>query len=95
MLTINGARALGLADKIGSLEVGKRADFIVWDTEQLNSYPRHDFITQIIFAGNSSQIQDVWIDGNCLLEDRVPTRFSLSELFEKAKHWEEKTKEFC
>lgn len=63
MITINPAKAIGMDNLIGSLEIGKYADFIVWNTNSLNSYPQHDPIAQVVFAGNSGQIKDVWVEG--------------------------------
>ncbi len=95
MLTINGAKALGLEQHIGSLEVGKSADFVAWDVAQLNSFPRHDLVAQIVFAAASSQVTDVWVNGVRLLKDRQFTKLSMPELLDKAKFWESKTKHFC
>lgn len=94
MLTLNGAKALGMADKIGSLEIGKKADFIAWDTNQLNSYPRHDPATQIVFAGNVRNIQDIWVGGKKLVKNGKLINYSLSELIDIAKYWELQTKNF-
>lgn len=94
LLTINGAKALGLSSHIGSLEPGKCADFISMDCNQLNNFPRHDLAAQIIFAGNSQQVQDVWVNGQCLVADRQLKNASFSELILKAEYWEQKTKKF-
>lgn len=74
MATINGAKALGLDDKIGSLEIGKQADFICLSLERANLYP---FITdypdsvysQIVYSASGANISDVYVDGTCLLLD--------------------------
>ena len=94
MLTINGAKALGLDSIIGSLEAGKQADFLAFNVNTLNSYPRHDLISQIIFAGNSQQIDDVWVNGRQLVRNRLFTQMEYSELIATAQRWEEKTIKF-
>ena len=63
MATINGAKALGLADRIGSVEVGKCADLIAVDLQHLNTQPVYDPVSQIVYAASSRQVSDVWIDG--------------------------------
>ena len=94
MLTINGAKALGLEQDTGSLEIGKAADFIAWDNNHINNYPQHDLAAQIIFAGNCSQISDVWVNGSCLVKDRKLTKMDMDKLLNKAKYWQEKTRAF-
>ncbi|MCP4488890.1 MAG: TRZ/ATZ family hydrolase [Gammaproteobacteria bacterium] len=67
MATINGARALGLGNDIGSVEVGKQADIIALDFTDLNTQPTYDPVTQIVYATNSRQVSHVWIAGSCQL----------------------------
>ena len=61
--TIGGARALGLADHIGSLESGKRADIVAVDFDHPRTQPVPDPVTQLVYAAASSQVDRVWIDG--------------------------------
>ncbi|MCR8454290.1 MAG: amidohydrolase [Crenarchaeota archaeon] len=67
MATINGAYALGLERKIGSLEVGKYADFVVVNLERaLESVPFHDVYSMIVYALDSRYIDSVWINGELM-----------------------------
>lgn len=91
MLTINGAKAIGLEQKIGSLEVGKYADFIAWDTNNLNSYPKHDLVAQVVFAGNAIQVTDVWVNGQQLVAARQLTKLSMRKMLETAEKWQNRT----
>ncbi len=64
MATINGARALGLENFVGSIEIGKKADFIVIDVKRaLESTPIHDIYAMLVYALDSRIIESVWIDG--------------------------------
>src|SRR5262249_48091877 len=63
MATIDGARALGLADEIGSIETGKRADMILLNLDQLHTTPRPDVISTIVYAAESRDVEMVLIDG--------------------------------
>jgi 5-methylthioadenosine/S-adenosylhomocysteine deaminase len=71
MATIDGARAVGLADSIGSITPGKRADLIIVDTAGAHWWPRHDWITTLVFQGKSSDVRTVMVDGDLVMEDRV------------------------
>ena len=67
MATINGAKALGLQDKIGSLEKGKEADIIAIDFDHLFTQPVFNPISHLIYAMNRLQVSDVFIAGKQLL----------------------------
>jgi 5-methylthioadenosine/S-adenosylhomocysteine deaminase len=72
LATINGARALGLADEIGSVEVGKRADLIVVDLASgLHNCAVHDVLSHLVFTARASDVRTVLVDGRVLLDDGV------------------------
>ncbi|MFJ5547448.1 amidohydrolase family protein [Streptomyces sp. NPDC093225] len=66
MATLGGAEVLGLADQVGSLTPGKRADLLVIDPATLNFAPRFDWIGQIVFNGRPENIDAVFVDGRAL-----------------------------
>ena len=68
MATINGAKALGLADKIGSLEPGKKADIIILDFEKPHLMPRHNLISHLIYAAKGSDVETTIINGKIVME---------------------------
>ena len=92
MATINGARALGLGEKIGSVETGKQADLIAIDLTALNTQPVYDPVTQIVYAANSRQVSHVWIAGDCQLADFQLCRLDEEKIRHKAQAWRNKIK---
>ncbi|WP_216589693.1 amidohydrolase [Streptomyces brasiliscabiei] len=73
MATIEGARALGLGDHLGSLEPGKRADLIVLDLGGPHLRPRHDPWSTLAYAAHSADVRDTVVEGRVLMRDRVLT----------------------
>ncbi len=70
MATINGARALGMEDEIGSLEIGKTADVIIVDMKEADWIPLYNPIQNLIYSSSGSSVQTVIIDGNIVMENR-------------------------
>lgn len=69
MATINGAKALGAADRIGSLEVGKQADFLTLATDRLHAVPMFDPLTHIVFSASKTDVTDVFVGGRQVVAD--------------------------
>ena len=67
--TRNGAKALLMDQEIGSLEVGKQADFIVVDTKQVYYQPSHDPISHVVYAGSGRDVRDVFVAGTQLVKN--------------------------
>ena len=81
LLTIGGAEAIGMADRIGSIEVGKAADLVVHDLSGVESAPRSvDPVLQLVWAGDGRRVQDVVVDGVVVLEQGRSTRVDHREL---------------
>lgn len=70
MATINGAKALDWEKEIGSIEVGKKADIILIDTDKTHLYPRHNIISALAYSTQGSDVDTVIVDGNILMEKR-------------------------
>lgn len=71
MATVEGARALGLADQLGTLEAGKRADLIVLDLNAPHLRPLHDPWSTLAYAAHSADVRDTVVDGRVLMRDRA------------------------
>jgi 5-methylthioadenosine/S-adenosylhomocysteine deaminase len=69
MSTLGGARALGLEDEIGSIEVGKRADLVVLDLDRPETVPWSDPYSAIVYAAGAASVRDVIVDGRVLKRD--------------------------
>jgi 5-methylthioadenosine/S-adenosylhomocysteine deaminase len=80
MATIEGARALGMADLIGSIEVGKRADLIAIDLVQPHLIPIHNIYAQLVFAAGRSDVSDVFVDGTQVIADGRSTKIDFAKL---------------
>lgn len=67
MATINGAKAMGLENEIGSIEVGKRADFVALDLDKPHVVPAPDPVSALVFAAKGSDVDTVVIDGKLIV----------------------------
>jgi 5-methylthioadenosine/S-adenosylhomocysteine deaminase len=63
MATIQGARALGLDEQIGSIETGKQADLVAVRLDAHQTRPVHHVISQLVYACSRSQVEQVWVAG--------------------------------
>ncbi len=90
MATINGARALGLEGRIGSLEVGKQADLIAVDLRGPETQPLYCPLSQLVYACNGSQVSHSWIAGELVLAQRELTRIDLRALAQRTNAWQHK-----
>jgi 5-methylthioadenosine/S-adenosylhomocysteine deaminase len=82
--TLNGARALGLADRIGSLEPGKKADFVAHDTWRPEWRPLFNVVNQLVWAADGRGVHSVWVDGVRVIENYRCTRIDEERLYAEA-----------
>ena len=69
-LTIEGAKVLGMANEIGSLEVGKQADFLVIQPQgKIHLQPQENMLSHLVYAVKSSDVNDVYIAGEQVVKD--------------------------
>eukprot|EP01083_Nonionella_stella_P144024 448823_1 len=94
MATINGAKALGLDSELGSLMVGKRADFIAVKLITLETLPLYDVESALVFSCSKNCVTDVWVDGTQLMEDRKLLTLDEIEIIENAQTWGKRIQEF-
>jgi len=70
MATVWGARALGLEKQIGTIEVGKKADLIIVDTESPHLLPLYSPASALVYSATGSDVRDVIVNGKILLRNR-------------------------
>lgn len=86
MATINGARTLGLENEIGSIEVGKKADLILIDTDEANMTPDSSCISSnVVYAAKGSNVDTTICNGKILMENRKLTTLDEEEIYKKAR----------
>lgn len=88
--TLNGARALGMEQDIGSLEVGKFADICAVSLDHLSLTPMNNPISHLVYASNGSVVSHVWCGGSLLLDDGELQTLDLTLIKERAAHWQTK-----
>jgi 5-methylthioadenosine/S-adenosylhomocysteine deaminase len=87
LATVDGAKALGVADKIGSIEVGKQADLIVIDPRAPNLVPLHGaetVISDLVYAAKGANVNTTIVAGRILMKDREFRTLRENEIYEKA-----------
>ena len=90
MATIDGARALGWADKIGSLEVGKQADIIAVAMDDLWSNPVYDPVSHLVYVCGREQVSDVWVAGKRRVAGGKLQGLDEAALMAKALGWQQR-----
>jgi 5-methylthioadenosine/S-adenosylhomocysteine deaminase len=83
MATIQGAKALGFDDIIGSLEIGKKADVVVIDTHKPHLVPVYNPVSHIVYAAQGSDVRDVIVNGRLLVKDRKLLTVDSENVIEK------------
>ncbi|MFA7487365.1 MAG: amidohydrolase family protein, partial [Lysobacteraceae bacterium] len=90
MATLNGARALELADRIGSIEVGKLADLAAVRLDELETQPMYDPISQLVYACGRHQVHWVWIGGQARLRERELVDMDIPALTARVREWRQR-----
>ncbi len=89
MATIEGAKAIGIGEITGSLEVGKYADVILVDTRQpslapLYFHPMRNFVPNLVYSARGNEVDTVIVNGKVLVENRKPQTFDLDAILDEA-----------
>ena len=84
MLTIDGARALGLENETGSIEVGKKADIIAIDMNQPHLLPDGRYVPKLAYSARGSDVIHSIIEGQVVMEDRVIKTLDEKKVMERA-----------
>jgi 5-methylthioadenosine/S-adenosylhomocysteine deaminase len=90
MATLGGARALGLDNRIGSLEPGKSADIIAIDMSVPELMPCYDPISHLAYAAGREHVTDAWVAGERRLQEGRLTTIDIETLAHDVKHWRER-----
>ena len=90
LATLQGAKALGLEDQTGSLEVGKSADLVALDLRDPDTQPVYHPTSQIVYAASRNQVRQVWIAGRQVLRDGQPTTLNARDILAEARIWGER-----
>jgi 5-methylthioadenosine/S-adenosylhomocysteine deaminase len=72
MATINGARGAGLADRIGSIEIGKAADFVVFDASRPEWLPLYNPVSNLVYSATGGSVQHVFVGGTQVVDNGCP-----------------------
>ena len=87
MATINGAIALGIDDRVGSLETGKQADIVAINMNSIETTPLYDPVSHLVYSCSREQVSDVWIAGRHVLKNRVLTGLDEDAIRSQAHEW--------
>ena len=85
MATISGAKALGKSDSLGSLEIGKNADFILVDINNSHSIPLFDPITHLVFGAGRSDVTDVFVSGKHVVKNKKISGLDIEKIHEEVR----------
>ena len=81
MATINGAKALGLEDSIGSLEVGKKADFVAIDMRYVHLQPYYSAVSAVVYCATGKDVDLVVVDGKIVVQGGKLTTMDEQEVW--------------
>lgn len=81
--TMGGARVLGAGQEIGSLEIGKRADIALIETDSVNMFPMYNPYSMLVYSANASNVDSVWVDGNRLVAGKKLVHADLTTVREE------------
>ena len=92
MATIRGARALGMESRIGSLEVGKRADLILVDVSGARQTPMYDPVSHLVYVARGDDVRTTIVNGKVLMRDRKVLTLNETEVIRDARAWADKVR---
>lgn len=93
LATIGGARAIHREDQIGSLEIGKKADFIVIDSDAPHLIPRYNVYSHLVYTTKASDVRDVVVNGRILMRDRNLLTLSEFDIRNVARRYQQRVSE--
>ncbi len=94
MATLNGARAMGMDDSIGSIEAGKLADLVAVDFSATEMMPCYDPVSHLVYVAGREHVSHTWVAGELRYERGVHDSIEPNELKEIAALWQGRLKQF-
>jgi 5-methylthioadenosine/S-adenosylhomocysteine deaminase len=85
MATIDGARALGWDDEIGSIEPGKKADFVLFNLRHVEWTPYADPVQALVWSASTASIAETWVNGVAVYRNRRVLTLNEEVLFDQAR----------
>jgi cytosine/adenosine deaminase-related metal-dependent hydrolase len=85
MATVHGARAIGMQDKLGTLEPGKLADIVFVNLDSVNMIPNNNHISDLVYAGSGTDVDTVIVDGRMVMENRNVKTLNEREIIGQAR----------
>lgn len=85
MATIEGAKVLGMDNKIGTIEPGKKADLIFIKTDRIHLCPDNDVCSNIVYSANGADVDTVMIDGKIIMQNRKMVNLDEKEVMKQVK----------
>ncbi len=89
MATVEGARAIGIDDRVGSIEAGKQADIIAIDVNNPAMQPMYSPVSQLVYTEAGAAVTHVWIAGAAKVVDRQLVDIDTQAIIAKAQWWQE------
>ncbi len=70
MATIGGAKVLGVEDRVGSIEIGKKSDLVIVETKSVNMQPIYDYYSALVYSANPANVHTVIINGRIVVRNK-------------------------
>ena len=85
MATVHGARAIGMQDRLGTLEPGKLADIVLVDLDSVHMVPNNNHVSDLVYAGCGTDVDTVMVDGRIIMENRNVKTLDEREIISQAR----------
>jgi 5-methylthioadenosine/S-adenosylhomocysteine deaminase len=85
--TIGGARSAMIHDKIGSIEIGKKADLVMFNTKSINFAPLNDLRNHVVYCENGSSVETVLVNGEIVVKDGRLTRVDETAMLDELRSY--------
>lgn len=84
--TIGGAKCLRTDKETGSIEIGKKADLVLIETQSVNMFPIYDYYSAVVYSANPSNVESVWINGKQVVNNKTLVDVSLEKIRDDLNH---------